>query len=135
MHGSTMIALSIVCGALLGLALGLSLSGPSSTDAELREQLSALTRRLAELDARLASVSDEERIAAAVRSALAERDAAAGAGAPERNLADARRELPRARSESWTTEDSERSRSLLESAAEPEEVLPLARKAVRSLNP
>ncbi len=121
------IALSLGCGVLIGLAAGLNLNRSDSGSAELKAEISALSRGLAQLDARLASGSataDPELILEAVRTALAERGEPAtpkrGESAPT--------------SDAWTAAESEQIRSAMEHGADPQDMLPLARKAMRSLN-
>lgn len=133
------IALSLGCGILIGLAAGLNLGAPAagSDDGELRAELSTLSRRLAELDARLASRStldDAELILDAVRTALAEREGSGGAQLAER-APDVRPAPAPTSGQPWTAAESEQARSMLErGGAELRDVLPLARKAVRALD-
>ncbi len=133
------VVLSLGCGILIGLAAGLNLGAPAagSDDGELKAELSTLSRRLAELDARLASrpaLDDAELILDAVRTALAEREGAASAKLAER-APDARSAPAPTSRQTWTAAESEQARSMLErGGAELSDVLPLARKAVRALD-
>jgi hypothetical protein len=137
MNHWTSIGLALGLGILIGFAAGSFRSGePRGVDAELKAQISALTTRLSELDARLASRAgsaaqalDSEQILAAVRTALAERDAAAAADVASRRAPDD------AGDRGLTSSERQELRSLMESDSDPSDLMPLVRKTVRSLNP
>jgi hypothetical protein len=128
------VGLALGLGILIGYAAGSFRSGePRGVDAELKAQMSALTTRLSELDARLASRAgsaaqalDSQQILAAVRTALAEREAPAAADVASQRTPDDR---------GLTSSERQELRSLMESDSDSSDLMPLVRKTVRSLNP